>query len=134
MARKVQIDTSNARACAKCGKSGLTLNRHHKGCDGYLGWFNIRIAVEYKKFLDCVDLCLGCHCEIHWLYEKHYLRVWVNKTSGGARKMRSQLISFCSGWLRGEVKKVKVPKKYRKDFTKSFEVWKQAAGWPKNEE
>ncbi len=125
MARKVSVDTSEMKQCAKCKVTNTYIYRHHKGNDGYLGWFNRGIARNYKRFLECVDLCFDCHCEIHFHYDTVYMRVWFAKNARGATRLRKTLIQYCNDWLVGKGKALTVPNKYKRQFAKSLKDWEK---------
>jgi hypothetical protein len=128
MTRIVSVDTKDAKCCAKCGVPSSTrtpITRHHKGYDSLMGQYNRGIAKGYMAFRDCVNLCLDCHCTIHYIYEP-YLTKWLNHSAAGARLMRTTLIGICDRWLKGAIATPKVPKTYKRQFLASWEVWKLA--------
>lgn len=122
---KITVDTTQARNCAKCASAQPPLFRHHKGCDGKLGFYNKKILGDYPKFLDCVLLCFECHLTIHWIYER-YFRDWINRTPSGTWTMRERLIGICDRWLRGEIKTPKTPKYYRERFAHDLDAWQES--------
>lgn len=133
--RSVAISTEDIRkVCEKCGTSAPPIFRHHKGCDGLLGRFSKNILRRYHEWLDCVYLCMDCHCAIHFIYER-WFKNWMNYTPGGANKLRGILIGVCDDWLADRLKTPTVPKKYQREFRKSHAIWlkkveKSATGSP----
>lgn len=130
MTRIVTVDTKGAKCCTKCGVPSspkTPITRHHKGFDSLMGKYNRGIARGYMAFRDCVDLCLDCHCTIHYIYEG-YLATdkWINRSPAGARLMRDTLIGVCDRWLKGAIATPKVTKAYKKQFLASWEEWKVA--------
>lgn len=121
---KLTIDTTLARHCAKCDTNEPPLFRHHKGCDGLLGQFNKGIVGNYQKWLECVDLCMKHHCEIHYLYNVTFLDHWINRSPQGARAVRKKLVALCNRWLAGKVKVPTLPNYYLREFAAGFESWK----------
>lgn len=128
--RRVTVDTTEARKlCRKCDKWSSKkhpIYRHHMGCDSYVGIWNKGILYNYRKWLDCVDLCEDCHCEIHFIYEP-YIGNWINRTARGAVVMRAKLIEVCREWLAGKIKTPKIPAGYKKDFHRSLLAWQKRA-------
>lgn len=126
MSRRVTVDTTSTHWCAKCGlpsSKSTPITRHHKGYDSLVGKFHRGISLRYLSWLDCVYLCLECHCIIHFIYEP-YLEKWINRSPMGANLMRSTLIGVCDKWLSGAIATPKIPKAYRKQFFQSWESWK----------
>lgn len=122
--RLASLDTSEVRACAKCGATQPPLYRHHKGFDSMLGWYNKGIRFRYYDYLDCVTLCFQHHLEIHFIYQRYTDR-WVNRTPRGALSFRHQLIKVCDSWLEGKIATPKIPKTFSVRFQTSLDEWEK---------
>lgn len=96
------------RRCRKCNRADGPIDRHHKGYDSLTGRYNKSIGFRYHEFLDCVELCVECHCEIHLVYQP-YVDKWINRSPKGAAKFRKKLIEVCDQWLAGKIKSPTIP-------------------------
>jgi hypothetical protein len=123
--RRISLDTTEVRACAKCGTSQPPLYRHHKGFDSMLGVYNRSIGFQYYQYRDCVILCYGHHLEIHYIYQKT-VDQWVDRSPRGAVRIRKVFIGICDQWLQGKIKTPRIPKTFALKFKTSLDEWEKS--------
>ena len=119
---RVQIDTSETKGCRIPKCSRYPVYRHHKGCDHFIGRFNLDVKIKYHQFLDCADVCDHHHMIIHYMYGRT-IKTWKDYTPSGALQLRATLIEYCDKILTGTTKLRRPSKAFVKEWKQRRRIW-----------